>query len=105
MTVTPRCGQPGTTFSFAGGGFQPGELVGVYATRPDGSVNVPAASLVDPASKRFVSPAAARICKGLAADGIVGPATLVGGGAASEHNRQTKMSASSRKKATVFADQ
>jgi hypothetical protein len=39
MTVTPRCGSPGTTFSFSGGGFQSGELVGVYATRPDGSVN------------------------------------------------------------------
>jgi hypothetical protein len=39
QTVTPRCGERGTTFAFSGGGFQPGELVGVYATRPDGSVN------------------------------------------------------------------
>src|SRR5207248_1051357 len=39
MTVTPKCAPPGTTFSFAATGFNPGELVGVYATRPDQSVN------------------------------------------------------------------
>jgi hypothetical protein len=38
QTVSPRCGQRGTTFNFSGSGFQPGELVGVYATQPDGSV-------------------------------------------------------------------
>jgi hypothetical protein len=39
MTVTPKCAPPGTVFSFAATGFNPGELVGVYATRPDQSVN------------------------------------------------------------------
>jgi hypothetical protein len=39
MTVTPKCAPPGTTFSFVATGFNPGELVGVYATRPDQSVN------------------------------------------------------------------
>jgi hypothetical protein len=38
-TPSPACGTPGTNFSFTGRGFQPGENVGVYATRPDGSVN------------------------------------------------------------------
>jgi len=38
MTVTPKCAPPGTTFSFTGTGFRPGENVGVYDTRPDQSV-------------------------------------------------------------------
>lgn len=39
QTVTPTCGPPGTRFVFSGFGFKAGELVGVYATRPDQSVN------------------------------------------------------------------
>jgi hypothetical protein len=39
MTVTPKCAAPGTVFSFSAAGFRPHELVGVYATRPDQSVN------------------------------------------------------------------
>jgi hypothetical protein len=39
MTVSPNCGRPNTTvFTFKGSGFQAGELVGVYATSPDGAV-------------------------------------------------------------------
>jgi hypothetical protein len=38
QTVTPPCGPRGTTFSFSGGGFKPGELVGIYATQPSGAV-------------------------------------------------------------------
>ncbi|MCU0490284.1 MAG: hypothetical protein MUD01_01655 [Chloroflexaceae bacterium] len=37
-TVTPSSGPRGTTFTFVGRGFQPGENVGVYITAPDQSV-------------------------------------------------------------------
>jgi hypothetical protein len=38
QTVTPNCGPAGTVFVATGWGFKPGEKVGVYSTRPSGSV-------------------------------------------------------------------
>lgn len=35
--VTPPTGAPGTTFAFSAGGFNPGEQVGTWLNRPDGS--------------------------------------------------------------------
>ncbi|MGA7733076.1 MAG: SBBP repeat-containing protein [Chloroflexia bacterium] len=40
MTITPtNCARAGNQFTFQGRGFDPGEMVGVYATRPNGSVD------------------------------------------------------------------
>jgi hypothetical protein len=38
QTVTPNCGVAGTIFAVDGWGFKPGEVVGIYATSPDGAV-------------------------------------------------------------------
>ncbi len=38
MVVTPNCAAPGTVFEFEASGFHPGEIIGIYATRPDQSV-------------------------------------------------------------------